>query len=70
MTRWVQLLLTTINIGCGTVSSFEWKSPVPAVVAGAIQACITQIAHMYNTDGTPQAVAYVPTEQPSAKRKQ
>lgn len=57
MPRWLQAILSVLNVGAGTVGSLHWQSPYPAVFAGALQVAITQIAHVYNTDGTPQSVA-------------
>lgn len=62
MPRWLQALLSAVNVGAGTVASLQWRTPTPAIVAGAVQVAITQVAHVYNTDGTSQKSAFVGKE--------
>jgi len=64
MTRFWQVLLTSVNVLAGAAASYHWNTPTPAVVSAGIQGLITQAAHQYNTDGTPQTVAYTSAPPP------
>jgi hypothetical protein len=58
MPRWLQILLHLTATGVGAYVSVKSGSPIPLVVSGATQTAIGGIAQLYNTDGTPQSVAF------------
>lgn len=65
MPRWLQVVLhaalIALNIGLTTAGVIPAKY---SALAGIAQAALGYVAQQYNTDGTPQASAYVPPVSP------
>ena len=62
MPRWLQILLHLGTIAGGSYAAVAAGSSIPLVVSSGINAAIGAIAQTYNTDGTPQAVAFQPKD--------
>lgn len=60
MPRWLQVSLHLGMIGLGAYTAVQTGSPIPLVVTSGIQTALGAVAQIYNTDGTPQAVPFVP----------
>lgn len=60
MPRWLQILLHLGATAAGAYAAYSTGSPLPLVITSGAQTAIGGIAQVYNTDGTPQAVAFVP----------
>ena len=58
MPRWLQIVLHLVPIGLGSYLAVSAGSPIPLVISSGVNAAIGAIAQSYNTDGTPQSVAF------------
>lgn len=60
MPRWLQILLHIGSVAVGSYAAYSTGTVLPLVISSGAQAVIGGIAQVYNTDGTPQAMPYVP----------
>lgn len=60
MPRWLQITLHLAAIAAGAYLSVLTGSSVPLAVTTGVNAAIGTVAQSYNTDGTPQTVAFQP----------
>jgi hypothetical protein len=59
MPKWLQIALHLLLIAAGGYMSFASGTALPLVISSGVQAAVGAIAQHYNTDGTPQSVAFV-----------
>lgn len=59
MPRWLQIVLHVVTVAAGAYASYATGTPLPLVITSGVNATIGGIAQSYNTDGTPQTIAFV-----------
>ena len=58
MPRWLHIVVQGLSAAGGIVGAVQTHSVWPAFVSTGINAAVGIISQSYNTDGTPQTVAF------------
>lgn len=62
MPRWLHIIVQIATSAAGIIGAVQSTSTWPLIVSTGINAVIGVINQSYNTDGTPQTVAFIPKQ--------
>ena len=67
MPRWLHIVLQVLVQVAGGYAAYKTGTPLPSVIAGGVSATVGVAQQAYNTDGTPQTTAFIPSPLPPIK---